>query len=83
MCVADSLVGNGIRRASPFERCRVGNVRRLYRRPFSFSASRHKLVKGDIRFCIHLSTGAGFRQETPDSLCSVCPPTSWSLTIRF
>ena len=73
---ADLLVGDCICHASTFERYRGGNVQRLYRRPFSFPASRHKFAKGDIRFCIHLSASAGFREETPDGLCSVCPPTS-------
>jgi hypothetical protein len=76
MRVADLLVGISIRRASTFERYRVVDVYRLYRRPFSFSANRYHLTKGDVRFCLYLSAGTGLCQATPDSLCSVCPPAS-------
>ena len=83
VCIADLLVSNSIRRASTFERDRVRNMHDVYRRAFSFPASRYKLAKCHIRFCLHLSAGAGFRQETPDSLCSVCPPASKRLKISF
>jgi hypothetical protein len=76
MRVADLLVGISIRRASTFERYRVVDVYRLYRRPFSFSANRYHLTKGDVRFGLYLSAGTGLCQATPDSLCSVCPPAS-------
>jgi hypothetical protein len=76
MRVADLLVGISIRHASTFERYRVVNVYRLYRRPFSFSASRYRLAQRDVRFCLHLSAGASFCQATPDDLRSVCPPPS-------
>ena len=76
MPVADLLVSNSICCASTFERYRVGNVYGLYRRPFSFPQAHYHFAKGDVRFRIHLSAGASFCQATPDSLCSVCSPTS-------
>jgi hypothetical protein len=81
MRVADFLVSNRIRRASAFECDRVGNVHGMYRRPFSLAQNRHHLANGDVRFCIHLSAGAGFCQATPDGLYSVCPPPSYCLRI--
>jgi hypothetical protein len=76
MRVADLLVGNGIRCASTFERYRVGDMHSLHRGPFSFPQNHDNLATGDVRLCLHFSAGASFCQATPDSLCSVRPPTS-------
>jgi hypothetical protein len=77
MRVADLLVSDSIHRASTFERDRVGNVHRLYRRPFNFPQSHYHLAEGDVRSRIHRSAGASFRQAaTTDSLCALRPPTS-------
>jgi len=81
MRVADFLVSNRIRRTSAFECDRVGNLHRLYRRPFCFPPNPYHLAKGDVRFGIYLSAGASFCQATPDSVCSVCPPPSYCLRI--
>ena len=81
MRVDDLLVSNSIRRASTFNRDRVGKLHSLYRRPFSFPQSPHQLAKGDVHFRGHLSAGTGFCETTVDRLCSVCPPASWRLKI--
>ena len=57
MRVVDLLVGISIRRAPTFERYRVVDVYRLYRRPLCFSANRYYLTKGDVRFGLYLSAG--------------------------
>jgi hypothetical protein len=76
MPAADYLVSNSIRHSSALGRYRVVDLYCLYRRPFGFPSNHYHLAKGDVCFCLHLSAGAGFCQATPDSLCSVCPPTS-------
>jgi len=76
MCVADLLVSNSIRRAPAFERYRLGNVHRLYRRPFSFPQNHNYIAKGAVRFCIHLSPRAALGEAMPDSVRPVRSPTS-------
>jgi hypothetical protein len=76
MRVADVLVGLSIRCASTFERYRVVDVYRLYRRPFSFPQSHYHPAKGDVRFCIHLSAEAGFFQAVSDRVRALCSPAS-------
>jgi hypothetical protein len=73
---AGILVSNGIRGAPTFERYRVGNVQRLYRRPFSFPRNPNHLAKGAVGFCIYLSARADLGQATPDSIRPVCSSTS-------
>jgi len=44
MRVADFLVSSRIRHASTFEYDRIGNLHRLYRRPFSFPQNLYHLA---------------------------------------
>ncbi len=83
MRVADHLVSNSIRLASTFERYRISNVHRLYRRPFSFPKNPNPVAKGAVRFCIHLSARADLGQATPDSVRPLRSPASWRLTIQL
>jgi hypothetical protein len=76
VCVADLLVSNRIRRAPTFERYRLGNVHRLYRRPFSFPQNHNYLAKGAVRFYIHLSARADLGEAMPDSVRPVRSPAS-------
>ena len=75
VCVADLLVGNDIRRASTFERGRVRNVH-VCIAAHSASASRYKLAKCHIRFCLHLSAEpvSAKKRLTVFVLCVRPPP---------
>ena len=74
--VADFLVGNGIRRASTFDRYRVDDLHGLYRSPLSFPQSHDQIATGHVRFRGRRPAGAGSGKAMPARLGAVCSPTS-------
>ena len=74
--IAGILVSNSIRHASTFERDRVGNVSRLYRRTFNFPRSSNPVAKGAVCFRMRRSARADCGQATSDNVRPLCSPAS-------